>query len=1077
MIKKLALCLFLVHLSTPSLSLSQEITALSLEQMNQNLIKIRQSVKETKEKIKTIRDVRFLPELYFALAEFYIEEAKYTYLIKVSENEGTPIEELDFSSEKRLKTLAIKSYDYIIERFPKLEERDEAFFLKAHELRGMGRLKDMVQVLGTLIREYPLSKYWEESQIIISDYFLKEKKDIDAALDILKQVTQRTIHPLTPIAYYKIGWLYINKDDFTQSLLAFEESLKISNRVNLSELPKAYKKSDIRREALLAMVWPYSEIPIKKLMKMGSHRHHTISYFYDLSPDPISYRKVLLKLGNRLTLKKRFITTTKIYFELLRGTTDTEKRLDIIENLYVSMKNTKKNWPVQGLVQEIVQTLIDLKTSHKIKSSVKKKALHNGEVFARDIATRQHQRAKRTRKLEHWQTAIEDYEDYLWAFPKTSHTKKIRINLAESYFNAHQYLNAAKEYEKIARRTRRSKKSLLDSSIQSYISSIRNESEMNPLEIKETRYGLRTVGQYFIKNYPNEKVVPDIIFNIAQTYYDERNFPKARQQFKRYIRNYPQGKNIHIAVHLILDSFNQVGNFKGLIKEGQWVLSQKKLKDRSLKSQVRHIVQQADLENVLEQAKDLDSSSYTQSLIKLAGKYKGSKLGDQALYQAFVALKAKKNWKAYKTGEQLILQHGNSKYAQTVTSEIVQMALTSADFRRAATYLELFAEKYPNVKESKDYLKNAASIRESMGDLAAAARNYKKLGDYHSVARMDYLAQNWSRLKRTAKRANGIYAPYWEGLAHYRLNGLGRAKKSLTQASQSLVANDKEREIAAHALYLLSMEDFEHYRKIKLTKGNETQKVNDKSIQLKQIEEKLNQLIQFGSGRWAIAGLHELGKSYKEFAQFIYGAPVPRGLSSTEKKQFTKTIRSQARTYEKTAKQFFKQCLQVASQYKIFTNFVKGCRQQGQKSINEAYETRIISKSQPTIPKGSKLLRKKLIDTPRNTQVLDRLASIHLKSKDFSMAELILSRSLEIKQNDALLNAKMGVVQLYKNDPVAASEWFRKSLSIDKNHPLASLGMAGLYKKYGYKKDFHIYNKRPKPKNSTFIHPLMRSAL
>ena len=336
------------------------------------------------------------------------------------------------------------------------------------------------------------------------------------------------------------------------------------------------------------------------------------------------------------------------------------------------------------------------------------------------------------------------------------------------------------------------------------------------------------MGHRFIKDYPNEKAVPGIVFNIAQTYYDERNFPKALKYFKRYIKNNPKGESVSIAVHLILDSFNQVGDFKGLMKEGKWILSQKNLTDNSLRSQVEHIVQQADLENVLGQAQNLSSSSYTQNLLKLAGKYKGSKLGDQALYQAFVSLKAKKDLQAYKTGEQLILQHGDSKYAQTVTNEIVQMALTSADFRRAATYLELFHEKYPHVKGATEYLKTAVSIRKSMGDFRIAARGYEKLGDYHSVAKMDYLAQDWSRLKRSARRARGIYASYWEGLAQYRLKGLGTARRALVETSQNPTLSDKEKEMAAHALYLLSMGDFEHYRKIKLTTGNETQAVNNK---------------------------------------------------------------------------------------------------------------------------------------------------------------------------------------------------------------------------------------------------------
>ena len=607
LLRKLLLTAILL-LSTPLHA--QETRALSLEQMNINLSKVRKSLKETKEKIKTIRDVRFLPELYFALAEFYIEESQYLYFIKISENKETPVEELDFSGEKRLKALAIKAYNHIIEKFPKLPERDKAIFLKAHELRGLGQLENMIQALGQLTREYPKSQYWEESQIIIASYFLEEKKDVDTALKMMTKVTRRPMGPLTPIAYYKIGWMYINKDNFFKSLLAFEKALEVGNNVDLSKLPELYRKSDIRREALLSIVWPYSELKTKQMAQMKTSRQNVIKYFYDLSPDQISFRKVLLKLGKRLTFKQNFIAATKVYFELLRMTTDLEKRLDIIERLYVSMRNTKRNWPVNGFVQEIVSTLIDVKTSPILKRSVIKKAIHDFEIFARDVATRQHQRAKRTRKTEDWEMTIDNYERYLWAFPKSKYAKKIRTNLSESYFNSNQYLKAAKEYEKLSRTSKgTSKRSYLDSSIQSYIASIRNESQVSRLEIKEIRYGLQRAGRYFIKNYPKDKAVPGIIFNIAQTYYDERNFSKALSYFKKYIKSYPNGKDVNIVVHLILDAFNQVEDFDRLMREGRWILSQKSLTNVSLKSQVRQIIQQAELEKALGGSQNFNSSS------------------------------------------------------------------------------------------------------------------------------------------------------------------------------------------------------------------------------------------------------------------------------------------------------------------------------------------------------------------------------------------------------------------------------------------------------------------------------------
>ncbi|MCB0385777.1 MAG: tetratricopeptide repeat protein, partial [Bdellovibrionales bacterium] len=184
---------------------AQVAQLISLEKMRQDLAKINKSIDETEAKVKDVRDARFLPDLYFALAEFLVEKARYMYAIKIAENKGTPMDELDFNMEKRPKFRAIEIYDILIDKFPKLPERDKAIFFKAHELRELGRLEDMVRAYAQLTREYPKSAFWEESQLVIGDYFFEEKKDVDLALEMYTKILKRPVGPFTPLAHYKIG--------------------------------------------------------------------------------------------------------------------------------------------------------------------------------------------------------------------------------------------------------------------------------------------------------------------------------------------------------------------------------------------------------------------------------------------------------------------------------------------------------------------------------------------------------------------------------------------------------------------------------------------------------------------------------------------------------------------------------------------------------------------------------------------------------------------------------------------------------------------------------------------------------
>lgn len=1039
-------------LTMSSLAQAQTVGGLSLEQMRRDLVKLEKSIIETKDKIKNVKDAGFLPDLYFALGEFLVEKSRYQYAIKVAENPKTPLEELDFTAEKRPKLEAIQVYETIIDKFPKLAERDKAIFYRAHELREMGRLEDMLRAYIQLTNEYPNSEYWTESQIVIGDYFFEQKKDLELALEVYQKVLTRPPGPFTPLANYKIGWTRINQTKFKEALISFEKVLTQNLDVDLSKLPEIYRKTDVRREALLAMVWPYSEVDPKELAQLGGKRYLALEYFYQLSPDEISYGKVLSRLGKRLFLKRRFVETTKVYFELLRISGDVKDRLEASERLYLSMKNSQKDWPVRGMVQQVAKTIALAENSGELNANEKKKALNDLEIFARDVSTRQNKRAKRTRKAEDWDWVIRDYNQYLAIFPGSKYYRALQLNLAESYFNAGRPVDAGREYEWLAKVTKDPKrsKSYYDSAIQSYITAIRSQSSLSRLLLTEARYGLREVGRTFIGKYPSDTASESILYNIGQTYYDERRFEKAVQTFKDYLNKYPKGAKVSVAANLILDAHNQREDYKSIVADGKQILANSKIADNTLKQQVRDIVQQAEMRSVQVAAGDFSTPDYAANLLKLARKYKGSSLGDQALYEAFTALKAKKDPGAYGPGEQLLMEHRTSKYALEVTTAMSQMALITADFRRASVYFEIFSDRYGAKPEARDFLKNAAKMRELMGDFKIAAADYKKLGDTTNAARMDFLAGDWTALLRSGPSATGVAGAYYDGLAQYRLSGLGAAKAALTRASESGKGSFEDQEMAAHALYLLANGALENYKSVQMREGGETKAVSDKAAMLKALEAQLGRVIQYGNGRWTIAALYALGQANAEFAKFIRGAPVPKALSGAQVGQYRQILAQQASKYEQAAEQHFIQCIQNAEKFEVLTRFVAGCQSRGKLQVDEARETTILARASESAPAGAAEIRKELVDKPRDVGLLTKLAQIHVKAQDYSMAELILNRALEIEPDNAQIIANIGSVNIYKQDFPKAKVWYEKARAKQPRQPLATLGLAGLYKRFRF---------------------------
>ncbi|PIU01320.1 MAG: hypothetical protein COT74_02120 [Bdellovibrionales bacterium CG10_big_fil_rev_8_21_14_0_10_45_34] len=1061
-------------------SFSQVTRTKSVQQLYHDLERVNKSVDETRSKMQEIRDARFLPDLYFALAELYVDKARYMYAIKRAENEGTPLEELDFTNEKRPKQQAIEIYQNILDKFPNIAERDRALFFMAHEYRELGQVEEMVKTYGRLTRDFPNSIHWSESQLLLGNFFFEDKKDLETALEVYMKILSKPPGPFTPLARYKIGWVHINQNKFVDAFRSFEAVLVQDADINVEDMPAIYRKTDVRRDALLAMVWPYSELKAQEIQRLNPRMKDPIAYFYSISNNKISYQKVLRALGRRLNLKKKFVWSTRVYFELLKISENVEDKIEAVERTYEAMKNSQNKWPIVGFAEEIQKTLNRIQGSPIFSEEDKKKYSTNFEIFMRDVATRFQQRAQESRGEIDYRLAIEAYQTYLETFPSSRFANAIRLNIGESAFKIRNSVEAGRYYEELASKLKNPKqrKTYYDSALQSYITALKNPLSLSRLELVEARSGLRAVGEVFVKYYQKDKALPTVRFNIGRTYYDERKFDEAVKSFFDYIRNHPNHEEVRLAADLILDSFNQREDYAGLIKAGKELAAIGSL-PANIRAEMTEIVKQAEYRKIQSEAGDFSKSSTTTDLLKFAQKYKGSSIGDQALYQAFTSLRSKKDPKAYEVGEQLLFQHSNSKYAQEVVTAMGQMSLITADFRRAAKYFEMFARKYPKMADSKKLLSSAAEMRESMGDFKDAAEDFSDLAQIDKVAEMHFKAQNWSALASSSEQVKDLRGYYWKGIALYRQGQVNQAEPAFQKAAQWSGKDPVFSVMAAHSLFLLSRGALDRFRQVQMSAGKEAQAVQEKDKMLKALTAQLQKVISYGNGRWTIASLYMLGLVNLEFERFLKNAPVPAGLSAAQVQEYRNALGGQAKQYADSANSFFNKCMQSAEKYEIFTRFVKGCESKGQEEVNEALESQVLARARETSPLATKPIRQALYDKPRDVNLLLRLADIYTKNQDYSMASVILARASEISPSDSRPASLRGVNSLFMNDLESAYASFNEAIKLNSRDATALWGKTGLYKEFGFQGKFRstlVQAKRAGRPIGT-VHPWVQSAM
>jgi|GEM_PF-3865513 len=1072
---------FGIIVSTAQAQVAQQVTSI---QIRDDLKKIESSIEYTKEKIKTVKDVQFLPDLYFALAEFYVDKSRYGYALKVMENKKVKSEDLDFTLEKRSKYLAIEYYDQIIDRFPKLPERDRALFFKAHELRELGRFEEMLHTYRSLTKEYPNSTYWDESTMAIADFLFEEQKNFSLALVEYQKIIKRPRGPFTSLAHYKMGWVQINLHNFKKALSEYESVILNYQEVDPKNLPDQYKKSDVRRDAMIALAWPYSELLPKDFKTMkGLQRTDVVKYLFDLSPDRISYEKALLKMANRFELKQRFSEMTRMYFEALKISTDILTRTDLIERTYFAMKNTQKRDSIKGYVCEVADTMYRIQTADRFKAGQKKKFFHDFEIFARDIATRTHEKAKSTGDNDLYQEAISDYKCYLDGFPSTSQRKSIILNLAEISYRIKDYRTAGIYYEQMTKffaRNSKDEKEFLYSSVEAFTQALKSPDKLNRLFLTECRSGLRDVGKILIEKEPKSPSAQSIRFNIAQSYYDERKFDKAVSLFKEYVKLYPGSSSASIAVNLILDSHNQREDYRSLVKDGKDIIANPSITDSSLKESVRQIIQQAEVKIVQNKAGEVDSPNYSLQLLKLANSNRGNTLGEAALYEAFISQKAKHDPGAFNTGEQLILNYKNSSKVNEVILEMAKMATLSADYEKAALYFEIYAEQNKGRPEIKEFLGNAARFREAIGDYKNAGRDYKTQGDMTSLARMDFLAQDWASLRSSATAASGISAAYWEGLAAYRLGKFTEAVGPLGVVGSTNPRSPEDAEMVGHSLFLVMMMDLNRFKDIRLGSGNDAKTVKDKADVLKEISGKVDRIVKIGSGRWAIAGLYVWGQANQEFGNFLKSAPLPQGLTGAQQVQYQELIGKQAQQYFVQSNSAFKQCLLSGEKFEVFSRFVRGCQSQGRLQVDEYKEMARSGTFSSRAPANVSSLKVKLYGAPRDKNLLITLSDTYLGQGNYQMGSAVLSRAHEIAPENDEIMGRLGNIYLFSNDFEKAKWWFKKAIEKNPKSAIALWGMAGLTQTFGYRGPAQVFvgkaQKSGFPRISV-IHPVIKAQM
>lgn len=451
--------------------------------------------------------------------------------------------------------------------------------------------------------------------------------------------------------------------------------------------------------------------------------------------------------------------------------------------------------------------------------------------------------------------------------------------------------------------------------------------------------------------------LPRIAYKAGEVYYAYQDFPKAREWFVWLIEKYPNEKVTVYAARSIIQSYRVARDYDNMDLWAQKITAAK-IGSSEEQATVAAEAKTYQLGAKFKKAEQLMAAANYDAaaakFIELVDADPQHKFADKALNNAAVAFEKTRRFEsATNTYERLYREHPESDLAQTALYRVGVNSERFFDFDRAVTSLLSLVDKYPAFPERSDALYRAASIQEDTQQYRPAAANFERYAELFpnkpDTADTFYRsARNYQKLKDTRNELR-IYDTFTKRYGNDPKNakkvieGLARTadvfveqgnEKSARGAFERVVSEFDARGLqpntveAAHpakARFMLVEYDFKKYEAMKLQGSlvNQGKTIQEMQKQLAALKSKYGEVTAYKSVDWTLASFYRIGHLYQVFAQALYAAPVPPGMSEEEEEVYRTQLEDVAVPIEDEAVKNFQFAYEKAREFRVTNEWTK----------------------------------------------------------------------------------------------------------------------------------------------------------
>jgi TolA-binding protein len=919
--------------------------------------------------VETPKGASDLPEALLRLGELEWEDARDAFLETFKRWEATPGEQRGAPPEPNY-AKPRERFLTVLREYKTYRDYDLALYVDGFLATEMGKNEDALDRFNKVLAWFPKSRFVPDAHMVRAEYeFVKDAPDYQAAYREYEEVLKFKTSDLYDIALFKSAWclwrLGQTDEAARRFLVVFKTSAEAGEKVSAK---RRAELDELQAEALKNLVAVFvedeknsAEDMHRFLVKAGGEKfageivHALATAFYEQSQFErgIEAYRLLQKLeplsphGYEYALAIAQGQSTMQLWEAL----DKQYR-SVIEQFTVPLAAATPGAP---LPQPSAWARSQPEPVLRAAEDAIERQTHQDAVSLHAKA-----QADKTSKVEYL-AAAHLYETYLSRFSQRPDAYDAMFNLGEIYFYhladdtkaADAYLAAVR-----ARPTGPLSRDALYNALAALGTSREKELAANKLAGKKqaetpTDKKLTEAMELYVRTYPTDKEVPELLFRQGKLYYDYEVFDPAVRQWGLLLEKFPGSQFAGPAGELVLDSFNKSKDYENIETWARRLKTAPAFQTPPQQQKLDTLIVQA----VFKQGEQLslagDHGRSAAAYLRAAREFPKEPRAAQAAVNAETEARRAGDFETLHAAADLLVRDHAARDEAPEGAWIAATAYQSVGlFSEAADYHEIIADKWPKSDHHKDAAYNAVLLRTTVGehdkaiaDGNAYKRKYPRAEDADEVTflmgKAHEKAEKW-------KDAESLYAHYSQAaksassrveslvrLATVRLKlgdekgaevALGGAMQVYRTYKRSL--EDQGKYFAAKARYMQGERVLADFDKIKIEGDVEQLKgrLKKKSELLKRAADTFIETAEMGVAEWTTAALYQIGVTYESFSKALLESPPPPTLSAEQKDMYSQQIDAFVVPIEEKSLEAYESGWQKAIELGIFNQWTAKMR-------------------------------------------------------------------------------------------------------------------------------------------------------